>query len=210
MTSKCTLVGAGEFLAEYFKCGQEEYLIAVDGGYSYLKELGMKPHLILGDFDSIPNELRDTLFDNDIEKVQLPCEKDETDMYAALRYAINKGYSQISIYGATGGRLDHTVANFQTLLWLKQQGISAIIYDKNEEYFMLSNESVEFQPMKGRMSLFAVTPVVEGVTLSGFKYCLEGGELHNNFPLGVSNEFMGTNARIQIGEGIALVMIAKE
>lgn len=207
--SKCIIVGSGEFSEEHFSYQDKDYLIAADGGYQYLKELNIVPHVIIGDFDSfkIENEM---MSDKDCEIIKLPIEKDDTDMLAAIRLALSRNLNEIHIYGATGGRIDHTFANIQCLIYIKKHRAKGFIYDGDTVITMMENETLSFKGQKkGRMSLFAIDKEVTGVTLKGFQYPLRNATITNDFPVGVSNEFIGEPSEIEVKSGMVLVIYSK-
>ena len=171
----------------------EDLVIAVDGGLPRLLAQGIEPDLILGDFDSLGEELFPLL--EKLERtggkkvLRLPREKDDTDTIYAARLCLEQGYRDFLIYGALGGRLDHTMANIQTLAWLRDREARAYLVGRTTLVSVLSGEKVTFpENFEGIFSLFALDSSVTGVTLEGMKYPLQDGELTNSFPLGVSNE----------------------
>lgn len=206
---ECYLVGAGEFQKDFFSYKEREFLIAVDGGYTYLKELGIKPHIAIGDFDSLKEM---GMSEKEIEKEgltvkRLPCEKDETDVFSALSYGLELGKREFHIYGGLGGRLDHSMANIQCLNYLKSQDAFGYLYGIKTILTVVEEESLSFRrEAKGFFSLFAMDEKVQGITLEGVKYPLSNAVLTNEYPLGVSNEFIGERAVITVGKGRALLI----
>ena len=145
----------------------------------------------------------------DPEKIlRLPREKDDTDMLAALREGLRRGYREFWIYGGTGGRVDHTFANIQCLLFLKSQGAVGYLMDGTGMTLVIEDECVEFQKgLEGYLSLFSLCRESVGVTIRGMKYPLEGAVLRNDFPVGISNEFTGQRAAISVEKGQLVCMI---
>lgn len=196
----CHIVGAGECNELIIKKESVDLIIAADGGYAYLEKAGIKPDIAIGDFDSLN-------FSPVCEKViKLNPIKDITDMYAAVNVGIEEGYSCFHLYGATGGRIDHTIANIQLIASLAQNKMKAFIHDCNTVITAICNDSLEFsKENKGYISVFSHSEKCSGVYLKGLKYMLENAELTNTFPLGVSNEFIGEKSEIIIGNGTAIV-----
>ena len=215
---KCILIGAGDFTyqsGESVAVTEGDYVIAVDGGYTYCERLGIVPDLIVGDMDSLTDILQEKIEElarTDPEKViRLPCEKDDTDMRFAMKKGLEKGCQEFVLYGALGGRLEHTIANIQCLLYLKEQGVKATIADEKYTVFLLKNETVSFaEESTGFFSLFALQKQASGVTIRGMKYPLEDVLLTEDFPLGISNEFIGEAAEITVREGTLLAIISKK
>lgn len=196
----CHIVGAGECNELIIKKESGDLIIAADGGYAYLEKAGIKPDIAIGDFDSLN-------FSPVCEKViKLNPIKDITDMYAAVNVGIEEGYSCFHLYGATGGRIDHTISNIQLIASLAQNKMKAFIHDGNTVITAICNDSLEFSTEnKGYISVFSHSEKCSGVYLKGLKYMLENAELTNTFPLGVSNEFIGEKSEIIIGNGTAIV-----
>ncbi|MBO4807553.1 MAG: thiamine diphosphokinase [Lachnospiraceae bacterium] len=210
--SKCILVCAGDLTVGSIPISEGDFVIAVDGGLMYCESLGVEPDLIVGDFDSITESFTGAL--EEIESkfpekvVRLNPMKDDTDTMAALKIGIEKGFETFYMYGCGGGRLEHTIANIQSLIYLKDRDLKGYIMEGEGMTFVMRDESVSFkETMEGYVSLFALDPVIKGVTEKGLKYTLEKAELTYGFPLGVSNEFTGVQSEISVDSGTALVVV---
>lgn len=208
----CVVIGAGDLTVGAVQCKDEDYVIAVDGGLSYCGILELEPDLLIGDFDSVSEEEKEAI---EIIKAQAPekvielCPiKDDTDMLAALKLGLEKGYSDFRIYGGTGGRLEHTIANIQCLLFLKEQGAQGYLCDGESMIFVIKDETVEFrETMEGYLSLFSLGRKALGVSISGMKYNLDRYTMRNDFPIGISNEFIGQEATVTVESGELLGII---
>lgn len=209
---QCVLVGAGEAPSCRIELSEGDYLIAVDGGYDYCGRWNLTPDLVLGDLDSISPARKAAIgqfLERTPERVRLlPAQKDDTDMLAALRVGLDLGYRSFRIYGGTGGRLDHTLANIQCLVFLKDRGAQGYLISDRETLFLIRNESVCFHAKSfGIFSLFALQKQVTGVTIKGTKYTLDGACLTDAFPIGVSNEFIGEEAMVSVKDGTLLAVM---
>ena len=196
----CT--GGFEKLAEPVR--EDDFLIAADGGLTHLQKLGMIPDCVLGDFDSLGYVPRDA-------KV-FPAEKDDTDAMLAVRQGLQLGYRRFVIYGGLDGpRLDHTVANFQTLQFLADHGAQGYLAGNTYLATVIKNSSVQFpDTATGIVSAFCMGADAKGVTIRGLKYNLENGTLSAGFPLGVSNHFVGRAAEISVSDGSLLLLWDRE
>lgn len=197
----CYVVGAGDCPKLEINKQSGDLIIAADAGYKHLKGAGITPDMVIGDFDSL----------GDIPQgenvVRLNPVKDITDMDAAINVGLDKGFSEFCIFGACGGRIEHTLANIQLVASLAQKNIKAFIFDGNTVITALCCNSLKFDAScKGYISVFSHTDKCEGVHLKGLKYPLENAVLTNGFPLGVSNEFIGVDSEIIIGQGTAIVV----
>ena len=199
---RCEIVGAGDFVCFQENHQQGAFLIAADGGYTHLNNIGIKPDLIIGDFDSV----------GEIPKsdhlVSLPKEKDDTDMLSAVEEGIKRGYKEIHLFGGTGGRLDHTFANIQVLVSLAEKKCQGFLYEKNMVLTVIKNSKFVIPArQKGIVSVFSITDIAKGVHVHGLKYELNNALLRNFYPIGVSNEFRGQDVEISVLDGSLLIMI---
>lgn len=209
---RCIIIAAGDLTVGSVNVNEDDLIIAVDGGLGYCSVLELEPDIILGDFDSVSESEREAieLLKQQIPEriVQLPCEKDDTDTLAAIRIGLANGFDRFLIYGGTGGRLEHTMANIQTLLYLKNQGATGYLMDGSGMICVLKNEEVRLKDdLEGYMSLFALGSKAQGVTIQGMKYELDNVTLTNDFPVGISNEFIGKEALVKVEEGELLMII---
>lgn len=196
----CWIFGAGERTPLRSRPGADALLIAADGGYDYARALGLRPQLVVGDFDSAPRP------QTAAEVICLPREKDDTDMLYAARQALARGARRLHLYGGTGGRADHTMANVQTLRWVARQGAQAWLYGAQMTATVVECDSLSLPAGEGYLSVFCLGDRAEGVCLRGLKYALEDAVLTGDMPLGVSNERLGVPAEIVVGQGALLVL----
>ncbi len=195
------LVGAGEFSSAGFRPNEGDLIIAVDGGYTTLQELGIIPDIAVGDFDSLG------FVPKDVPVHKHPEMKDDTDMMLAAQQAITAGCRRLYIFGGTGGRLDHTMANMQLLLHIAETDAEGFLFGKDYTITSIKNGMLRFEEgYEGTISVFSATQCARGVYLRGLKYPLTDALLLNSVPLGVSNEFTGTAAEIEVHDGTLLVI----
>lgn len=198
----CIIAGAGDFYEDApIAPRAEDFVIAADAGYAALCRRGVRVDEVIGDFDSMgcvpehPNVYR------------LPVEKDDTDMLFALRMGLKRGYREFHLYGGVGGRLDHTLANLQCLAWLARQGCRGYLYGDKCVLSAIYNESLRFKPLEdGIFSLFAHGGMARGVSIRGLKYTLDGADVGCDFPIGVSNAFIGQPAEVSVRDGVLIVV----
>jgi thiamine pyrophosphokinase len=179
---------------------KEDYIIAADGGLRHTESFGITPDEILGDFDSlgyIPTDSR-----------VFPVEKDDTDAMLAVRRGLSLGFREFWLYGSLDGpRLDHTIANFQTLQFLSDRDACGWLIGNDYIVTVVKNGTLRFPAgCGGTVSVFCMGRDAEGVTIRGLHYSLENGTLTAGFPLGVSNHFTGTEAEISVKNGSLLVL----
>ncbi len=201
---KCIIFCAADFdrLAEPVAPG--DYVLAADGGLRHTQALGIVPDGILGDFDSLG-------FTPEGANV-FPVEKDDTDAMLAVRRGLALGYREFVLYGSLDGpRLDHTIANFQTLQFLADRGAVGYLVGRQYLVTVVRRGTIRFpRGKKGTVSVFCLGSDARGVTLRGLYYPLSGAALTAGFPLGVSNHFTGEAASITVEEGSLLVLWDRE
>jgi len=197
----CYILGAGSFYGASKTIKKEDYVIAADGGYAHCKKLNIVPDILIGDFDSLAEK-------PDIENViQLKPEKDDTDMMVAVKYGLEKGYKTFYIYGGTGGRFDHTLANLQTLVYISKQGATGFLMGKQNTTTAITNSEISFdKSMEGFVSVFSHNAITTGVNIVGLKYPLKNKTLTNDLPLGVSNEFSEKKSTISAQNGTLIII----
>ena len=197
---KCVIFCAAEFDGLVQPLSGEDLLIAADGGLRHTEALGLTPHVILGDFDSLG-------FAPEGASV-FPVEKDDTDAMLAVRRGLELGYREFVLYGSLDGpRLDHTVANFQTLQYLCHRGAYGYLVGSRHIVTVVKDGQLLFPAgWEGTVSVFCLGADAEGVTVEGLHYSLENGRLTAGFPLGVSNHFTGCAASVSVGKGSLLVL----
>lgn len=180
------------------------FVVAADSGLDRCVEAGITPDLAVGDFDSAR-----TAAPEGAEIVTVPSEKDDTDTHLAAKIAVERGFKELRLFCALGGRISHSLANIQLLRELKKKGVRAVLFGERSAMFLLCNESVEIPRFAGYLSLFALDETAK-VSESGVKYPLDRHTLSNDFPLGVSNEIMAEYASVTIHSGLCAVVLEEE
>ena len=187
-----------------------DLVICADKGGLYAKQMGIMPHLLLGDMDSIPKDVLNYYKESNVEMELFPSEKDMTDSEIAIYRAVSMGCNELVIMGAVGSRIYHSVSNIFILKKLLEKNINAVIVNKDNE-IRLINDSIELSKDEGYyVSLLPLTQKVTGITTKGLYYPLNDGELEFGISLGVSNEFVDDVAKISIKEGLLLVIKSKD
>jgi thiamine pyrophosphokinase len=188
-----------------------DLVIAADGGAETLMQKGLKPHVVLGDFDSLDEAVLEKVkLDETIEILSFPVKKDYTDMDLAVDLAASRGASDIVIMGGSGTRLDHTFSNVMLLYTLLQKGIKGCLEDANNRIYLIKDTITVKRDDDRKVSLLPMTPTVEGVTTKGLEYPLKDAAWEIGRSLGVSNEFIEDEAVISIKKGLLLVFLSKD
>lgn len=212
MNGKCILIGAGDLTMGELSTAEDDYVIAVDGGLGYCGILNVEPDLIIGDFDSLSEgeaQALEILRAQVPEKIiTLPVQKDETDMLAAIQHGLSLGYRDFRIYAGTGGRFDHMLANIQCLLYLKNHDATGYLVDGTGMILVLQNEAIHLnRNLSGFLSLLCLGKEAKGVNIENMKYPLKDYHMTNDFPIGISNEFIGQEAVISVEDGELVCVI---
>ncbi len=197
-----TIIFAGSEIDDY-NCIDMDYdfIICADKGLVHAQKLKILPNVLIGDFDSYKGDIPEC---EEIYKT-IP-EKDDTDTMLAVKLAIQKRATNIKLYGATGGRFDHTFANIQTLIYAYENNCKMSIHD-GKNIITIQGKGTEYYPeyKNWYFSVFSLTEKLYITEMTGVKYPLNNYVLTQNFPLGVSNE-INDIATITIKNGLALIV----
>lgn len=203
---RCLII-SGAPVAGVLPVKEGDYIIACDAGVGHAVNAGVKPNLLVGDFDTY----RETL-PAGIPVLTAPAEKDDTDTMMAVRYALEQGFEQICICAALGGRLDHSIGNLSAAAYVAERLGYCYVYGADETAILLYNRRLRFVRTKENefVSVFSWTEESKGVSYSGLKYPLDNAILTRNFALGISNEFTDAEAEIAVKDGILLIVLATD
>lgn len=209
-----------EFAKDYLANEKFDLVICADSGLDAAYRLGVKADYIVGDFDSLSENAIERYRNDDIRKskevkvIKFPPEKDSTDTDIALEYAMEQKPDEIVILGATGGRMDHFLANVNILMKPLKYGIPTYIVDKYNKIYLIDKDTViKRKSLWGKyISFQPLTEIVKNVRLSGLKYILDGEDLTIGKSLTVSNEMAdGTDeAMISFDTGVIIVIEARD
>lgn len=202
-TSICYIVGAGDFVGGDLFCpAPDDYIIAADGGLKALLPMGRKPDLLLGDFDSLGEGIPDGF-----EMESFPPEKNYTDMMLAAEKGMERGYRTFYLFGGTGGRMDHTIANIQILVHLSRRGCRGYLVGDDYVMTAVTDGAIHFTAeCKGYLSVYAYSDVAWHVNERGLKYGLHDFDLAIDDPRAISNEFCGKESTISVEKGTIAVL----
>ncbi|MBQ3301719.1 MAG: thiamine diphosphokinase [Eggerthellaceae bacterium] len=201
----CALVAASNFNAEHFQQAYElglfDEIYAIDAGFAHLEAIECKPNVALGDFDSlgyVPSCQR---------VVRHPVHKDKSDLELGMQRAVDYDFDEMVVYGALGGRLDHTLANLQLFAKFAEQGVDITVIGDSYAIRPLVGPDAFDLPLleQGTVSVFAFTDEAHGVIERGMEYSLDDETLTSRTSRGLSNELVGEPAAVAVEEGTLLV-----
>ena len=206
MDNGCLIISGGAFSDDPPVPRDASFVIACDRGWQYAERLGIVPDVILGDFDSSAPPAR-----TDVPVLTFPVRKDDTDTMLAARHALEKGYRDITVCCALGGRFDHTLANLQTAAFIVSRGGRCRLLGRNTELIAFTRGTVRLPRRKGyKLGVFSLSDRCENVTLRGTDYDCENIGLSSAFPLGACNAWAADTAEISVGNGILLAVSSRE
>ena len=201
---RCVIVGGADINNYDHICGKlngDDYVIFCDSGLKHIEKLGVRPKLIVGDFDSHDNPHLD------VETIVLPCEKDDTDSVFAVKEGVKRGFDDFLLIGVVGARLDHTLGNVSILLYLHSLGKKGLIIDDYSEMEIVSDKPVSVSGIYSFFSLLNITGCAKGITVTGAKYPLTDGEITCEYQYGISNEVLPyCNATVSVKQGKLLLI----
>ena len=187
----------------------EDFIVCADGGYILARRENIRPHVLVGDFDSLGKAPSD--IPAECRVVRVPKEKNETDAFLCLQIGIEAGCRSFVMAGGIGGRLDHTVAHLQILAYASEHGLQMWMMDRDHRVTMMEPGERRIPRAEGFMlSVLSHSDRCQGVTLRNVKYPLTDAELRNTFPLGISNEFEDREAIISLKEGKLLILLSRD
>lgn len=202
---RCVIIsGSPDTNVEEIKslCTSDDFIVCADSGYSFAKKAGLTPNVIIGDFDSLKEELP-----QNTEVVKLNTHKDDTDTEHCVMECIRRGYKDFLLLGSIGGRTDHTFANIATLAFLSEYNYNGIARNNGEEIRILKEGSYEMNNKKGLIfSVFPYGCESVNVTYKGAEYMLNNKTLTYNVSRGISNVFVDDEAEITINRGRAILL----
>ena len=202
MKNRCIVVGSMDVDPRIQDYLEDSFVIAADGGLLNLEKYSITPDLILGDFDSLG-------FEPEGENViKHPVRKDDTDMMLAVKKAIVLGYNEIVIFGGCGGRLDHTLANVNTMVYAVEKDVNISILDSENDLYITDDEIKLSHRDKNNFSLFSINKKAVA-DIEGAEYSGSGIVISNNTTLGVSNSFVEDEVSINVVDGIVLIIVSK-
>lgn len=180
-------------------------VVCADGGYDIAKALGVTPHVVIGDFDSTAAQS-----ESPFAVVVLPREKDDTDLLAAVKLALDRGCRRFRIFGALGGRLDHSYGNLSVLQYLADHGASGTLENGSTTVYLRRENDpplILTDRVGQTVSVFPFGAPRCTVTYRGLQYPLEHGELSIGVPLGVSNVVVQAEASVAVEVGTAVILV---
>ena len=199
------------FAKKYLKSNKYDIIIAVDKGLETIDYLKLEPQYILGDFDSVNTKILEKYKTQNIKIIKLNPEKDLTDTHSAIDLALEIKSTEITILGAIGTRLDHTMANIHILKQALDKNIKAKIVNEKNEIELINKEIIIKKDDNYKyVSIIPLTTNVTGITIEGMKYIINDYTLSIGDSLGVSNEQIGKEAKISIKTGILVVIKSKD
>ncbi len=207
MSRRAFIYAAGSYtyddvsLYSRIKYNDNDLIICADGGYNLINEVGIKPHVIIGDMDSVTGRLP-----SDVKIYTYPTKKDKTDLHICVDFAIQHGCDQIILLGALGGRMSHTLGSVIILEYINNNNASGMILTADMRICLVSDSITIKKENYNSLSIIPLTCVAEGVTTSGLVYPLDNALLKRENNLGISNEFEDAVATISVKKGLLLIV----
>jgi len=183
-----------------------DLIIAADGGANWLAEVGIRAHVLIGDLDSASPAAQRALREAGCEVLRFPAHKDETDTELALAEAAARGAAQITLLGAIGGRIDHTLANILLLAMPRLAGVPTYIYDGQSWLSLVRGYAAIRGAVGDLVSLIPIAGDAEGVLTEGLEYALHGETLRFGPARGISNVLTSPEASVTVQAGLLILV----
>lgn len=204
LKNRCVIIGGGDCSVELLKAHitLDDYVICADSGYDTAIKSDISPDLLIGDFDSI------NVIPENVSRITLPVEKDVTDSVAAFNEGVKQGYNEFVLFGGTGGRNEHTLANISLMANASRKGIDFTIIDEKHIFRSITNSWVKIKKQENQqISVFAYGNIADGVTLKGLFYPLKCFSLDPfDGALGTSNHIVDEYGEITVKKGTLVII----
>ena len=201
MKERCFVFGAlpMDSIPEYPNEG--DLVVAADRGYNVARSLGIKPGLLVGDFDSLGE------IPQHDHVIRLKVRKDDTDLEHAVKVAMEYGYTDFIVYGAAGGMPDHTIGNIAVAEMIADKGCKSLFYGPASGFTVIRDGAFRL-PVRaeGRVGVFSLREISHGVTIRGLSYEAEDIDLPRATTRGVGNVFIGKKAEVSVRDGTLLIV----
>jgi thiamine pyrophosphokinase len=195
----------GAMVRQALATAHSALIVAADGGARMALALGLRPHVVIGDMDSLQADELGDLEKSGAEILRYPAEKNETDLELALLLVAARGATWLRIIGGVGDRLDQTMSNVY-LMALPQLGAMDVrmVAGKQEMWLLPAGTHTLHGAQGDTISLLPLSGAVSGITTEGLYYALHDETLAFGPARGVSNVMCAPQARVQVASGTLL------
>lgn len=206
---RCVIIGSApvsdpKILNERIR--PDDFILCADGGAAAARRMGLRPDLMIGDFDSYSGD-----FPAGVETIRLPVQKDDTDLMYSVKEALRRGFTEFLLLGVTGGRLDHTLGSISALQYLSEEGAHGVLADEKNEVLFFGEGSFTVKGKRGALlSVFPWGTPFCNVTYEQLEYPLDHQSLYSREPTGVSNCMLADEVRIHVHRGPVLVVLSQD
>lgn len=188
---------------------KNDEIICADGGANFAVKYGIIPHVVIGDLDSIENDIKKNLEAKPVTFISYPKDKDYTDSELAIQYALEKNYTEVIITGLLGDRLDHFMANIMYISSLQRskENSSTISIINGNQILSIINKTITFSGNIGdNLSLIPLHDEVRGITTQNLQYSLQNETLPLGSTRGISNVFIEETVKVELKKGTLLTV----
>ena len=189
---------------------RSDFILSADGGTDYCFKAGLIPNVVIGDLDSISEESLKKIKEENIPIVKFPTKKDKTDSELSIDYLVEMGIMDITLVGAIGSRMDHTLANIFLLNKMIEKGIKMKIIDNYNIIYLVDDELIIPNSEGSFVSIIPVDSSGIVVSLKGFEYELDKVKIEFSSTHGISNRVTELEGYIKVHKGKCYVIISKD
>ncbi len=192
----------GSWVQDHLKTAAK--VVAADGGSRHLWRLGHLPDVVIGDLDSLPQNVERWLKKHNVNLIQYPQEKDETDLELALLYVVARSQDLVKVFAAAGGRLDQTLANIQLLAHPGLINRQIELVTPHERAWLITSETEILGEVGDSVSLIPLDGNAHIGQTSGLQWPLIDETLHLGPARGISNKMTARLATVTVSSGKVL------
>jgi len=187
--------------------GGADVVVAADGGARYALDAGVVPDLVVGDMDSLGEDLAREVEQRGASLERHQVRKDKMDGHLAVLAARQRGATTADLLCAAGGRFGALFAVPHILLAAERIGLRSTVVADWGRMFVIEARSLTVEGVpQDSISIFPLSGPATGVTLEGLVYPLEDARLEPGDTLGFHNELIGREARVSVKKGALLVV----
>lgn len=212
-TKRAVLVVGGDAPSKHLlkeALAESNFLTAADSGAVAVHRAGLSTDLLVGDMDSIDDEVLEKILASDTQVLRLPVEKDDSDTETAVKTLCDRGFQEIILLGATGSRLDHTLGSVMLVSVTASSSAQVVLWDTNNCCRLITTGTYYLSRTEDNVSVVPLSPDGLTLTLNGFYYPLQEETVFFGQSRGLSNIMVAQEGTIVVHHGFGLLFVSQD